>query len=361
MTHYDFKNYNFAPGLSRPVLVTGSSGFLGYHLCEALETAGYEVHTLSRKAASSSSAAYAAGRTHLCDLTKPSDEFLPQLLQSRDWYCIIHLAGLIAYTQDDWPAMEAINVEATRVLLSACIEHCPDVKFLFCSSVVAVGANESSSQVPVDEDSVWDSSMQTIGYARTKRAAEDYVRSVGRSGKVATCSLCPSNIFGARDGLKGSRRTQIKAANGYMKLYPRGGMSVVHVKVVVQAFMKALETPVKNSDPGCIWKGTRWLVTGDNVTMKDMLTMYSTESGNAKYAPWVCMPSWVMRLVCWLGQYVGSPSMTMERFLLAKRYNWYDGTRARKRFGLETISARTAIADSVRWMREHGLVKKRLD
>lgn len=358
MTHYDFKNYNFAPGKGRPVLVTGSSGFLGFHLCEALESVGYEVHTMSRKPNPN-----CPERSHICDLTKPSatDAYLPKLLKSRDWYCVIHLAGLIAYSQEEWPAMEAINVDATRTLLQGCMEYCPNVKFLYCSSVVAVGANLSADQKPVHEEIPWDPSMETIGYARTKRAAEDAVRRAGKSGQIATCSLCPSNIFGARDGLKGSRRTQIKAANGNMRLYPRGGMSVVHVKVVVQAFMKALETPVDKEDPDCIWKGSRWLVTGDNVTVKDMLTMFSTEGGNEKYAPWLCVPNWFMGLVCWLGQYVGSPSMTMERFLLAKRYNWYDGTRARKRFGLEIVSARTAIADSVRWMREHGLVKKRID
>lgn len=353
-------NKSEASGLA--VLVTGATGFLGSHLCEELEELGYQVHSLSRKPNSEKK----QDRHHVCDLVSPTN--LTEILMREKWYAIFHLAGLISYSPSDGPAMEAINVRATSALLECAIKCCPQAKFLYCSSVVAVGSNQYVDAAPINEDFPWDSSLEHIGYVRTKKKAEDLVRAAGRCGKIPTASICPSNIFGARDGLKRSRQSQIKAANGRMKFYPQGGVSVVHVKVVVDAFVKLLETSVSNvmtvagaddDDDDNVWKGSRWLVTGENVTVRDMLTLFSKEGGNEKYAPWLGLPNWLLGIICWVSERLGSQSMTMEKFLLASRYNWYDGSRARTRFKLCETSAREAVAESVRWMRGEGIVKAR--
>lgn len=331
-----------------PVLVTGATGFLGFHICEALKSEGYEVHALSRKPSENNSQFH-----HVCDLTSPNG--LDKILASQEWYGIIHLAGLISYVPSDAKAMEAINVHATRYLLEEVMRTCPKAKFLFCSSVVAVGSNTQEDDPLVDEDRAWDSSMDHIAYARTKRIAEDLVLAAGASKHIRAAALCPSNIFGPRDGLKGSRKSQIRAANGRMRVYPHGGVSIVHVKVVVEAFLRLLKTPSDDD----IWNGSRWLITGDNITVREMLSLCADAGGNAKYAPWLTLPNWVLALMCWIGQRMGSSSLTMDRYELASRYNWFDGSRARKRFGLSMISARKAITDSVVWMREKGLVQPR--
>lgn len=337
-------------GASKSVLVTGASGFIGYHIVEALNSYGYDVHTLGRKRQCSAQ--------HLrCDLTAPSaDAQLTGILSARRWYGIVHLAGLVSYSPTDSSAMEAINVDATRLLLKAAIAHCSDAKFIYCSSVVAVGSNKRASDPLINETHPWEAALNSIAYARTKRAAEDLVRDAGRSGAIATACMCPSNVFGARDGLKSSRKSQTRAANGRMRIYTGGGVSVVHVSIVARAFVNCLAVDVEDRD---VWAGSRWLLTGDNVSVQDMLTLFSRAGGNASYPPWLRLPDWLLWLLCIVGQLFGSRSLTIDRFTLASRFSWYDGSRARQRFGLESIPATETIADSVQWMKENGMVRAR--
>lgn len=335
-----------------PVLVTGATGFLGSHLCPALSKNGYEVFTLSRRADPTTTENHKSNTHFACDLTKDSEK-LASVLNSHQWYAIIHLAGLISYTEADNEAMKAINIDATQRLINEVIRSCPTAKFVYCSSVAAVGSNATASDTPITESASWDTSMNNIGYPYTKKVAEDIVLQAGQSGQLKTVAFCPSNIYGRGDGAKASRKTQIRAANGKAKLYTQGGVSIVHVDVVVDAFVKA----VKLDESDDIWKGTRWLLTGDNVTVKDMLKMCAEEGGNAKRVPWLCPPFWLLFIICWFAQKLGSRSLTVDRVTLASRFHWYDGSKARDRFNLKYISARDAIADSVQWMREQRIVK----
>lgn len=334
-----------------PVLVTGATGFLGSHLCPALSKTGYQVFTLSRRPDPSKTENHKSSTHFACDLTKDSEK-LASILKSQQWHAVIHLAGLISYTATDNEAMKAINVGATRQLVDETIHSCPTAKFVYCSSVAAVGSNTLASDPPLTESASWDASMNSIGYPYTKKVAEDAVLQAGRGGRLKTIAFCPSNIYGRGDAAKASRKTQIRAANGKARLYTHGGVSIVHVDVVVDAFVKA----VRSDGSDAIWRGTRWLLTGDNVTVWDMLKMCAEEGNNPETLPWLCPPFWLLFVVCWIAQLFGSRSLTVDRVTLASRFHWYDGSKARHRFDLKYVSARDAIADSVQWMREQRIV-----
>lgn len=346
-----------APGIESmgdrlPVLVTGATGFLGNHLCPALEKDGYQVFTLSRRTKVSTTDNLQSNTHFPCDLTKDSEK-LASILSSRQWHAVVHLAGLISYTPADNDAMKAINIDATRLLVNETIRSCPTAKFVYCSSVAAVGSNASRSDPPLTENASWDTAMNSIGYTYTKKVAEDIVRNAGQNGQLKTVAFCPSNIYGYGDGAKASRKTQIRAANGKARLYTQGGVSIVHVDVVADAFVKAVKADVSDD----LWKGSRWLLTGDNVTVRDMLKMCAEEGGNGKKVAWLCPPFWLLCIICWLAQtLLGSRSLTVDRVTLASRFHWYDGSLARNRFDLKYISARDSIADSVRWMRDQRIV-----
>lgn len=344
----------------RHVLVTGATGFLGSHLVEALAANGYQVHSLSRKPLSSSIKSLQPDRHYTCDLTQAGTT-LGEILQQRSWHAVIHLAGLVSYTPKDAGAMEAINVVATKQLVAEMIAHCPSTKLLFCSSVVSVGSNVDKGTLPINEEQPWDTSLQHIGYVRTKRQAEEMVRKAGQTRQLPTACICPSNIFGAGDYKKSSRKTQIKAANGKQRIYTYGGVSIVHVSVVVELFLRVLQCDSNDGsvDQNEVWNGSRWLATGDNITIKQMLGLFAEKGGNQRYAPWLALPNWLLIIFCFIGQLLGSSSMTMERYQLATRYHWYDGSRARQRFGLRAISADIAIGDSVGSMIENGVVRPR--
>lgn len=346
----------------KPVLVTGATGFLGSHLCPQLEKNGYDVFTLSRRSnleldtgpSSLFTRSDQKDRHFACDLTQDS-HVLSSILESRPWFAIIHLAGLISYSPADNRRMVAVNIEATHKLVQETCRSCPSAKFVYCSSVVAVGSNKSVSDPLLTEDAVWDHAFDRIGYPHTKKIAEDIVLDAGKKKLLKTVAFCPSNIYGPGDAAKSSRKSQIRAANGNAKLYTQGGVSIVHVDVVVDAFVKAVNTDRENP----IWNGSRWLLTGDNVTVRDMLVMCAQEGGNPNHVPFLCPPFFVLVIVCWIAQLFGSRSLTVDRVTLASRFHWYDSEKTRQKFSLKHVSARDAVADSVQWMRERGMVSKK--
>ena len=197
--------------------------------------------------------------------------------------------------------------------------------------------------------------MESVAYISTKREGELVITNAAKQHLLKAIALCPSNVYGPGDAKKSSRKTQVKAANGKWPLYTDGGVNVVHIDVLVDAFMVLLKMPL--SDPA--WDGSRWLVTGENLTIRDMLSLFSTLGGNAGHKPWLQFPLWLLFVICWLGDKLGSTSFTRDRFAVATRYHWYNGDKARRKFSLKHIPARDAIADSVTWMRENDMVQPR--
>lgn len=333
-----------------PVLVTGATGFIGSHLVPMLLAYGYTVHTISRRTPATPTPGV---RHHIADVTDSAA--VERVVSSHPWYAVLHLAGLVSYTSADAAVLQEVNVTATETLLEHTISQSPNALFVLCSSVAAVGSNAGANEPLLTEDARWNVNAEKVAYLRTKRRAEEAVCRMARNGRLNATVLCPSNVYGAGDGRKASRKTQVKAANGRWPLYTKGGVNVVHVRVLVQAFVKVLEVDANDE----MWRGERWLVVGENVTIRDMLSICAEFGGNKQFSPWLCLPTWILWAICAFGQLMGSRSMTLDRFAVATRYHWFHGTKTRKRFGLVEVSAREALKDSVDWMRTNGMVKPR--
>lgn len=334
-----------------PVLVTGATGFIGSHLVPELIAAGHEVHSLSRRPPQQTTPHV---QHHQADITDA--EALRGIFTSRDWYAVLHLAGLVSYTSADASVLHSVNVVATERIVNLIAEHCPQAKLIFCSSVAAVGSNQYAEDKPLDEFAEWDAAADQVAYLRTKRLAEEIVVAAAKQRRVRAAVLCPSNVYGSRDGKKGSRKTQVKAANGRWPVYTKGGVNVVHVRVVVQAFMRLVNSVGEKDD---LWAGQRWLVVGENLTIKDMLGLCAEFGGNADYKPWLALPEWALWCICFVGQLLGSRTMTLDRFAVATRFHWFDGRRGRERLALDDIPAHVALKESVDWMIANGMVRPR--
>ena len=100
----------------------------------------------------------------------------------------------------------------------------------------------------------------------------------------------PSNVYGSGDALKASRKTQLQVARGRMPFYTDGGINIVRVQEVVEAFVAA-------------WlrgrRGERYIVGGENITVKELLRLYADAAGVAPPA-WR-LPSWALTVAGHLG------------------------------------------------------------
>ncbi len=325
------------------VLVTGATGFLGRHLTSRLLREGYDVTVLARESSDLSFFKELPVKVFFGNITDRLA--LLQACENKD--VVYHLAGLIAYKRSDRAAMEKINVGGTSNVLDACITN-KVKKVLHLSSVVTIGA--SFSPKAIDEDFEFNLGSFDLGYFETKRKAEQLALSAYQNDGLNVYMINPSTIYGAGDATKGSRKTQLKVAQGRFKFYPPGGVNVVHVKDVIDAIQLCLE----KGQPG-----RRYIIAGDNLTIKELFEIIAEASSVPP--PRIAIPQWALKTLGFTGDIVKKfgveTSLSSETALTSSLYHWFENTRAKNELGFEASPAHVAIKESISWMKENGLLE----
>lgn len=325
------------------VLVTGASGFIGGWLCRRLVAEGLNVTALVRNASDvteleSLGVSFVYG--DVCDL-----DSLLKAFEGMD--AVFHLAGVIGYSSEMRPLMERVNVFGTRQVLKACRQK-NIKKMLYMSSVVAVGA--SKIPTPLTEEFKYNLKDLDLGYFETKKRAEDLVLEAQARSDIDAIIVNPATTYGYKDALKGSRKTQVKVAQGNFPFYPYGGVNVVGIEDLMDGIWLAWTkgTP-----------GERYILGGENLTIKELFTMIAEEAGVPP--PFIPLPKWLLYIVGYIGDLLVSfgkkGPITLENAKTATLFHWFDCSKARRELGFSPRSAREAIKNSVQWMRDQNLLQ----
>lgn len=172
--------------MAERVLVTGATGFIGYHLVKELTKAGASVTCLVRSTSDTSSLsdfnpAYVQGdilqRESLTEPTSQVD-------------LVIHLAA----AQESFSPQNYYdtNVGGTRNLIEASVQHNPPPTFVYVSSLTAAGP-ASRGDILTEGDPP----SPTSHYGRSKLAAEEVVRAWANS--LPASIVRPPMVFGEYD------------------------------------------------------------------------------------------------------------------------------------------------------------------
>lgn len=326
------------------VLVTGANGFLGSWLTRRLVAEGHETYALVRKSSDLSelegvNCKYLYG--DVTDLESLKTAF-------KDMDSIFHLAGLIAYKKSDRAKMDQINVGGTSNVIEACILN-KNRRLVYLSSVVAIGAGLRKGDV-LNEESQYNIKDLDLGYFETKRQAEILVKDACNSKKIDAVILNPSTIYGPGDAKKGSRKTQIKVAQGKFKFYTSGGVNVVAVEDAVQGIYSAW---LKGKT------GERYILCGENLLIKDLFAMIARVAGQEP--PKTLLPDFVLHAIGMTGDLLAKlgmkASLSRENAWTATLYHWFDSSKAQRDLDFKPRPAEIAISQSVAWMKENGLLK----
>lgn len=329
--------------ISKQVLVTGATGFLGRHLTTDLIQKNYQVSILARKSSDLTPFQGQNIRIKYGDI----NDRLALLQATENMDIVFHLAGYIAYKKSERQLMEKINVDGTANVIDACITN--NVKqLLYLSSVVAIGASHTPKSL--NEDTNFNLSSYDLGYFETKKKAEELVVRSVTNDNLNSYIINPSTIYGAGDATKGSRKTQVKVAKGQFKLYPPGGVNVVYIQDVIQAIHLCLE----KGRPG-----RRYIISGENMTIKELFTLIAQCSGVP--APNIPIPPFLLSLLGHTGDFLRKlgkeTSLSSETAVTSLLYHWFSNQRAIDELGFKPTPARKAIEESVSWMKENGLLK----
>jgi nucleoside-diphosphate-sugar epimerase len=218
------------------VFVTGGTGLVGEPVVRALLRRGDSVSALVRNE-QAATRMRALGATPV--LGSVEDARMWDAITAADG--VIHSAALVA-ARTPWQSFFQVNVEGTR--LAAATAHRLGARLVHVSSVAVYGRqaadeppgsrSESAPFGPLEEQDF---------YARSKRLAEDMVRSEVALGLEAVI-LRPCVIYGEGDRLFIPRMAAV-ARHGWMPRIGAGNlpMAVVHADSVADAAVRALDTP----------------------------------------------------------------------------------------------------------------------
>jgi len=168
-------------------LLTGGTGFLGYHTARALLSQGWKVKALARKR---------PRRVEPALLRLPIELMQGDLLEesalsaaSAGCDAIVHAAGLVkARTLEDY---REVNARGTERLLRAACASAREALFLLVSSQAAAGPARGDS--PVREE---DPARPVSWYGTSKKEAEEALR---RQWKGPWIILRPGVLYGPGD------------------------------------------------------------------------------------------------------------------------------------------------------------------
>lgn len=212
------------------ILLTGASGFVGWHLLQGLAARGYRVRTAGRGAAP---IIPEAEHVAIGDLGTPID-WRP-LLQGVDH--IVHSAGL-AHADSAIPEerYRAVNTQATLAL--AQVAQAAGIRrFVFLSSIRAQSGPVSDRTLSESEPSA-----PTDAYGRSKLAAEQ-----GLAGlDLDWVALRPVLVYGP--GVKANMAALLKLARLPVPL-PLGGLSAKRSLLAIENLAEAVAFALTESCP----------------------------------------------------------------------------------------------------------------
>ncbi len=219
--------------MKKKLLITGASGFLGYHLIEAALLQNFEVYAGVRK--SSNTKHLDKNKVTVVELNMADTANVKKIIEENGINYIIHAAALTrAKTESDY---NFSNAALTRNLAIAAAEgNTGFKKFVFISSLAALGPSQDGN--PVKEDDI---PHPLTWYGKSKLLAEKYLKEIPGLPFIV---LRPTAVYGPREkdlfliiqSIK--KGIEVYIGRGEQKL------SFVYVKDVAAIAVKCLESKI---------------------------------------------------------------------------------------------------------------------
>jgi dihydroflavonol-4-reductase len=239
-------------------LVTGAAGFIGAHVVTALTDAGAEVRAFDRHAPPGSTAEPVIGDILDRDAVRRAAEGCD---------AIFHLAALYSYARGDARAMQAVNVEGTRVVLDVAARN-GRRRVVHTSSCATCGPVPGRPATEADGPPAWE---LDVPYKRTKVEGERLALRAAREG-LDVVIVNPTTPVGPGDRRPTpTGRMVADVARGRSRAYLAGSaLNVVAVEDVAASHLRAHERGRA---------GDRYLLGGENLTLREVFAIVAAAAG----------------------------------------------------------------------------------
>ncbi|MGD1068616.1 MAG: hopanoid-associated sugar epimerase [Bryobacteraceae bacterium] len=317
----------------KPTLVTGASGFVGWHVARLLAERGHKVRALLRPG------------SRIIDLDEvervPGDLRDPASLERAVAGCglVFHVAADYRLWSKNPGDLFRSNVDGTRNMLSAA-QAAGVERFVYTSTVGCIGVPASG----IGDETVPLSLNGSAGaYKRSKFMAEQCALEFACGG-FPVVIVNPTAPMGDHD-FKPTPTGQIVLdfLKGAMPVYIDTGLNIVNVRDVAEGHLLACEQGTA---------GERYILGAENLTLDQILRELAALTG--RKAPTVELPyflAWTAGVVttAWAGLTGTPPRVPIDAVRLARNKMWVSHARAARELGYAPGPARDALASAVAW------------
>lgn len=316
----------------KPVLVTGASGFLGWHVARVLEERGYRVRALVRRSSR---------------ITGLDAEIVSGDLRDADSLSrAVEGCGLLFHVAADYrlwarrPAeLYQSNVEGTRNLLEAA-RRAGVERVVYTSTVGTIGIPQVG---PGDERTPVSLADMAGAYKRSKFLAEQVALEFAASG-FPVIVVNPTAPVGDHD-VKPTPTGQIilDFLNHRIPAFIDTGLNIVDARDVAEGHLLALEGGRS---------GERYILGSENLTLAEILETLARRTGReapatrlpyaVAYCAGLCSTAWA--------EVTGTPPrVPIDAVRMARKKMWVTHERAGRELGFQPAPAEIALSKAVEW------------
>lgn len=328
------------------VLVTGGTGFVGFHVASALKARGHEVVLLVRSAEKAQALYQRHGlsmdRLVCGSITDPAA--VREALQGCQG--VVHAAAITPLQAASEAELVATNVDGVRNVIGTALDLGINAA-VFVSSITAI-FNTDPSRMSADAPVA----RSKHAYGRSKAQAEEYVRQLQAQGKSVK-TVYPGGIIGPDDPGRSATLMSLlyRMTQGFR--ITSGGTQQIDVRDLACFIVALLEK--QDGQPG------RYLTAGHYMTWSEFADLLDSISGTP--LPRSEIAGWKLRLVGTFYDikrlFKPDPSpISAETMRYATQWPAVRNAAEFDALGVSLRSPRETFTDTLRWMGETGLLDK---
>ncbi|WP_394766320.1 hopanoid-associated sugar epimerase [uncultured Paludibaculum sp.] len=321
----------------KPALVTGASGFLGWHVANGLAGKGIPVRAMARKPE--------AVRGLNAEVVSGDLRDVESLRRA------VAGCGLVFHVAADYrlwvrhpQEMYDSNVTGTRNLLEAArtagVERVVYTSTVGCIGFLPDGLGDESTPVCLDD--------MTGHYKRSKFLAEQEALRFAREG-FPVVIVNPTAPVGDHDVKPTpTGQTIVDFLTGRMPAFVDTGLNIVDARETAEGHWLACE----KGKPG-----ERYILGSENLTLEQILGKLAAISGKA--APKTRIP-WLVALLAgafstaWANVSGVAPRVPLDAVRMARKKMWVSCSKAERELGFRPSGADFALRKAVTWFEANG-------
>ena len=322
----------------KSALVTGASGFLGWHVARTLLAKGLRVRALVRPASK---------LTELDGVERVDGDLRdPESLSRALDGCslVFHVAADYRLWAKDESEIYRSNVDGTRNLLTAARKAGVE-RIVYTSTVGCIGTRDE--QLGDENSPVWLGDMKGA-YKRSKFQAEELAIEEARKG-LPVVIVNPTAPVGDRDVKPTpTGKMVLDFLSSKMPAFIDTGLNIVDASETAEGHWLACER-------GKV--GERYILGGENLTLEQIFGKLSMLSGVR--APTMRIPYAVALAAgavstAWARVTGSEPRAPLDAVRMSRHKMWVATAKAARELGFQASPAEVGLGKAVEWFRAHG-------